>query len=206
MGEMQTALWAARRDHPHPSYPSAENPRIWDSKDPGLRRNGSSTGSESPLGGVGSDGGSGGGDWPLSRARATPPPPARGQEVYHHRESGASSDLPGHFRRESAASRPPPLNKGSANEGYSAPSIEPVRFREKREPHKRIYGLLPERQDQNLALAGSERRGNNIKRVIDFYLKAKAKIWPWLGYMCHVRSETDAPESSTQTANLKPCT
>ena len=37
----------------------------------------------------------------------------------------------------------------------------------------------------------SERRGENLKRFEDFYVKAKASIWPWLSYMCRVRSTPD---------------
>jgi len=33
-------------------------------------------------------------------------------------------------------------------------------------------------------VAASERRGNSLKG----YLRAKASIWPWLSYMCHIRS------------------
>ena len=32
----------------------------------------------------------------------------------------------------------------------------------------------------------SERSGNTLKH--NFSLKAKARIWPWLSYMCHIRS------------------
>jgi len=34
----------------------------------------------------------------------------------------------------------------------------------------------------------SERRGNNVKRFKDFDLKMKARIWPRLCYVCHIRS------------------
>ena len=27
----------------------------------------------------------------------------------------------------------------------------------------------------------------------NFYLKAKARIWPWLSYMCHIRSTVVGP-------------
>jgi len=36
-----------------------------------------------------------------------------------------------------------------------------------------------------------ERRGNNVKHVNDFYLKAKARIWPCLSYVCNIRSTAD---------------
>ena len=36
--------------------------------------------------------------------------------------------------------------------------------------------------------AASERRGNTVKRFKNFYLEAKASIWPWLSWMCHVGS------------------
>ena len=39
-----------------------------------------------------------------------------------------------------------------------------------------------------------ERRVNNLKVSRDFYLEAKARIWPWLSYMCHIGS-TAAYES-----------
>ena len=31
-------------------------------------------------------------------------------------------------------------------------------------------------------------RENNLQYFKDFYLRAKARIWPWLSCMCHVRS------------------
>ena len=34
----------------------------------------------------------------------------------------------------------------------------------------------------------TQRRGNNVKGVRDFCLKAKARIWPRLSCMCHIRS------------------
>ena len=37
-----------------------------------------------------------------------------------------------------------------------------------------------------------ERRGNHLKVLKDFYLKAKARIWHRLAYMCHIRSATAA--------------
>jgi len=36
----------------------------------------------------------------------------------------------------------------------------------------------------------SERRGNNLKFQRNFYLKDKARFWPGLSDMCHVRSTT----------------
>ena len=35
-----------------------------------------------------------------------------------------------------------------------------------------------------------ERKGINLKDFKDFYMKAKARIWPGLSYMCHFRSTT----------------
>ena len=32
------------------------------------------------------------------------------------------------------------------------------------------------------------RRGNTSKRCKDFHPKCKARIWPWLSYMCHIHS------------------
>jgi len=37
-----------------------------------------------------------------------------------------------------------------------------------------------------------ERRGTNLTGFMDLYLKAKAIIWPWLSYMCHIRSTAGA--------------
>ena len=34
----------------------------------------------------------------------------------------------------------------------------------------------------------SERTRNNLKKYKDYYLKAKARIWPGLSHMCHIRS------------------
>ena len=31
-------------------------------------------------------------------------------------------------------------------------------------------------------------RGNNLKGLKDFCLKAKARIWPCLSYVCHIRA------------------
>jgi len=48
------------------------------------------------------------------------------------------------------------------------------------------------------------------EQLKDFYLKAKAKIWPWLSYMCRVRSTTDRSffdvdlEPSVPTIALSP--
>ena len=33
---------------------------------------------------------------------------------------------------------------------------------------------------------GFSRLGNNLKGWEEFYLKTKARIWPWLSYICHV--------------------
>ena len=41
------------------------------------------------------------------------------------------------------------------------------------------------------ALTAFKRRGNNSKELTGFYLKAKARIWPGLSYMCHVHSTAD---------------
>ena len=38
---------------------------------------------------------------------------------------------------------------------------------------------------------GQARRGNNSKGFKDFSLKAKARVWPGLSYMCHVGSTAD---------------
>ena len=36
-------------------------------------------------------------------------------------------------------------------------------------------------------LAASEPRGNNFKGCEDFYLKAKARVWPGSSLMSHIR-------------------
>ena len=38
------------------------------------------------------------------------------------------------------------------------------------------------------APSSTVRRSNRLKGFEDFYLNAKARIWPWLSYVCHVRS------------------
>jgi len=52
-------------------------------------------------------------------------------------------------------------------------------------------------EESSPAEAASERNGNNLKGFNDFYLNAKARIWPWLSqariwtwlsYMCRFRS------------------
>jgi len=35
--------------------------------------------------------------------------------------------------------------------------------------------------------AAAEQGGDNLKGFDDFYLKAKAIIWPWLPYVCRIR-------------------
>jgi len=35
----------------------------------------------------------------------------------------------------------------------------------------------------------AERSGKNLTRLQDFDLKAKARLWPGLSYLCHIRSE-----------------
>ena len=37
--------------------------------------------------------------------------------------------------------------------------------------------------------AAAERKGNKAKHFKGFYLKAKTRTWPWLSFMCNVRSE-----------------
>ena len=36
-----------------------------------------------------------------------------------------------------------------------------------------------------------ERRRNTFKGLKEFHLKAKAETWPWLSYMCHIRSTAE---------------
>ena len=38
----------------------------------------------------------------------------------------------------------------------------------------------------------SERRGNSLKAFTDYSQRVKARIWPWLRFVCHIRS-TAAP-------------
>jgi len=40
-------------------------------------------------------------------------------------------------------------------------------------------------------VSSSERRGNNLNGLKDFYMNAKARIWPRLSYVCHIRSTED---------------
>jgi len=42
--------------------------------------------------------------------------------------------------------------------------------------------------------SASERRGNNLGDFHDLYLQVKARIWPRLSYMCHVRSTAERGE------------
>jgi hypothetical protein len=44
--------------------------------------------------------------------------------------------------------------------------------------------------------AASEQRENTLKGFKDFNLKAKAGIWPWLSYMCHIRYSADSSARS----------
>jgi len=43
------------------------------------------------------------------------------------------------------------------------------------------------RNPKRFFFTASERKGNTLKNK-DFYLKVKARIWPWLSRMCHIRS------------------
>jgi len=42
----------------------------------------------------------------------------------------------------------------------------------------------------------SERRGNKLKELKDFHLKAKAITWPRLSYMCHIHTKADLDGAS----------
>ena len=44
-----------------------------------------------------------------------------------------------------------------------------------------------------------ERSGNTLKRYKRFYLEAKARMWPWLSYLCHIRSK--AADSASPLGN-----
>ena len=46
-----------------------------------------------------------------------------------------------------------------------------------------------------VSIAGAGWTGNNLKGLNDFHLKAKARIWPRLSYMCHIRSTAERPSS-----------
>jgi len=46
----------------------------------------------------------------------------------------------------------------------------------------------------------SERKGNTLKGSQGLYRKAKARICPWLSYMCHIRSTVDPSQPPTQLA------
>ena len=43
------------------------------------------------------------------------------------------------------------------------------------------------------SFADAEQRGNTLQNCQDFYLKAKARIWPWPSYMCQIRSTAAGP-------------
>ena len=49
-----------------------------------------------------------------------------------------------------------------------------------------------------LDVSAVERRGDNLEGFNDFYRKAKARIWPWLSYMCHIRSIAASVQFSIQ--------
>ena len=42
--------------------------------------------------------------------------------------------------------------------------------------------------EKSLYLTASEPRGNSLKRFEELCLIAKARVWPWLSYMRHIRS------------------
>jgi len=47
--------------------------------------------------------------------------------------------------------------------------------------------------------AAPERTVNDLQRFNDFDLKAKARIWTWLPYLCHVHSTADpSPSEANQ--------
>jgi len=50
----------------------------------------------------------------------------------------------------------------------------------------------------------TERRGNNLNRGKNFYLEAKARIWPRLSYMCHIRSTVVREKSALSSASWLP--
>ena len=56
------------------------------------------------------------------------------------------------------------------------------------------------------SVSASEQRGNNLKRVKDFYLKAEARFWPRLSCMCHIclTAERDTPVIQLEKSNQPP--
>ena len=46
--------------------------------------------------------------------------------------------------------------------------------------------------------SASKPRGNTVQGFKDFFLKAKARIWAWLSYMCHICSTAIRVEGRTQ--------
>ena len=51
--------------------------------------------------------------------------------------------------------------------------------------------------DVCLLHSASARKGNNLKGFEDFRLKVKARIWPWLSYMCRICSTADWSDAWT---------
>jgi len=52
----------------------------------------------------------------------------------------------------------------------------------------RLHWTRREASQGGQSVAAAERRGNNLKGLKDFNLKAKAIIWPWLSYTCQLCS------------------
>ena len=61
---------------------------------------------------------------------------------------------------------------------------------------KRACNVSVQGPGMQASRAASEQRGDNFKRFKDFWLKAKAIIWPWLSCMCHIRSTGASNDAS----------
>ena len=57
----------------------------------------------------------------------------------------------------------------------------------------RLFDLIKEIIEA-LSAAASERRGEHLIGLRGFYLKATARIWHWMFYMCHTRSTAVTPD------------
>ena len=53
---------------------------------------------------------------------------------------------------------------------------------------RRLAQSANREKTKRVAVSASERRGNDLKGLKDFDLKAKAIFWPWRAYTFHIRS------------------
>ena len=60
--------------------------------------------------------------------------------------------------------------------------------------HQVVQMLRQEANFRAIQQFAFERRWNTSQRKKSFYLKATARIWPWLSYMCHKRSTAEGVE------------